>query len=61
MKSKTAHIICAVVTMSLIALAAFSMGVHLGIRHAIEDSKLYAEGSSVFIDLDGQVYEHHIN
>jgi len=46
---------------ALIGLAAFQMGVREGIRHAVEDSRLYAEGSSVFIDLDGQVYEHYID
>ena len=32
-----------------------------GVRHAIEDSRIDAEDSVVFIDLDGQVYEHCID
>lgn len=32
-----------------------------GVRHAIEDAKIDASDSVVFIDLDGQVYEHYID
>jgi hypothetical protein len=53
--------ICLIVAMFSLAFATFSMGVREGIRRAMEESKVYAEGSSVFIDLDGQVYEHYID
>ncbi len=53
--------ICGIVAIVCIAVAAFSMGVREGIRHAIEDSRIDAEGSVVFVDLDGEVYEHYID
>lgn len=61
MKKNIIAAICGIVALVCIAVAAFSMGVREGIRHAIEDSRIDAEDSVVFIDLDGQVYEHYID
>ena len=61
MKNRLIAAISLIIALSCIAFVSFRIGIREGIRHAIEESKVYAEGSSVFIDMDGQVYEHYID
>lgn len=49
--------VAAVITLIVASIVSFKAGV----RHAIEDAKIDASDSVVFIDLDGQVYEHYID
>ncbi len=49
--------IAAIVALVSVGVVSFEAG----IRHAIEDSRIDAEDSVVFIDLDGQVYEHYVD
>lgn len=58
---KLTLLIALITAIAVVGFSAFRTGVREGIRRAIEESRVYAEGSSVFIDLDGQVYEHYID
>lgn len=57
MKKKFIAALCGIIALVSVYAASFKAGV----RHAIEDSRIDAEDSVVFIDLDGQVYEHYID
>lgn len=57
MKNKIIALISLIIAILAISFLSFKAG----IRHAIEDSRIYLDGSIVSIDLDGQVYEHHID
>lgn len=57
MKKMFIAALCGIIALVSVYAASFKAGV----RHAIEDSRIDAEDSVVFIDLDGQVYEHYID
>lgn len=49
-----------VITLAVVAaiVTAFVAGRAAGIRHAIEAARVWTEGTSIMIDLDGELYEH---
>ena len=57
---RIAAIICLIAAMFFLAFATFSMGVRDGIRHAIEESKVYLNGTIVELRLDGKGYVHEV-
>lgn len=44
--------------LSIVIALAFAVGYSAGVRHAVEDSRVYVANDSVFIEIDGEIYEH---